>query len=165
MGLTIGFPSLSLSPSLTTTTIPFLVLSFSLTSSRNLSSENGTSGKYIKSGAYLPSLSARALAAVIQPAFLPDASTTTTWIGRLSTSKHSSLTLVAIYLAALPNPRLWSVIARSLSIVLGIPITYISLPSFLHASHSLPQVSMVPLPPLKSTYFIPCFKRMSIIFS
>ena len=145
--------------------MPFFVLSFSLTSSRNLSSENGTSGKYIKSGAYLPSLSARALAAVIHPAFLPDASTTTTWIGRLSTSKHSSLTLVAIYLAALPKPGLWSVIARSLSIVFGIPITNISFPISLQVSQSFPQVSMVPFPPLKSTYFMPYLTRISTIFS
>ena len=45
IGSTIGFPSLSLNPSLATTTIPLFFSRSFFTSSRNLSSSNGRSGR------------------------------------------------------------------------------------------------------------------------
>ena len=70
-------------------------------------------------------------------------------MGRPATSQQTSATLPAMYRAALPNPGEWSVTARSLSIVLGMPIT--AMPFYLHRRYSLPQVSMVPLPPFMRT--------------
>ena len=51
--------------------------------------------------------------------------------------------------ATLPKPGQWSVTAMSLSMVLGMPMTEIPLSR--HTAASLPQASMVPLPPFIST--------------
>ena len=70
-------------------------------------------------------------------------------MGRLRTSTASSRTVPAMYRATLPKPGQWSVTAMSLSMVLGMPMTEMPLP--LQAAASLPQASMVPLPPFMST--------------
>ena len=62
-------------------------------------------------------------------------------------SKYVSKTAVEIKFAALPNPGVWSVYIKSLSIVLGIPIKFISSPFSLAYFPSLAVVSIESFPP------------------
>ncbi|CDE85249.1 unknown [Coraliomargarita sp. CAG:312] len=66
--------------------------------------------------------------AAIQPASLPITSTieTRSWLPMASWSRANSRIVVQRYFTTLPYPGQWSVIVRSLSIVLGIPMTRIS---------------------------------------
>jgi hypothetical protein len=90
----------------------------------NLSSSNWISGNSRICGAS-PSFSAASpQAAVIQPACRPMTSMTNTRVEVLAieaTSKPASRIEVATYLATEPKPGQLSVIARSLSTVLGMP--------------------------------------------
>ena len=104
---------------------------------------------------------ARALAAVTQPALRPMASMTDTWMGRLRTSWLISLVMPAMNRAAEPKPGAWSVTAMSLSTVLGMPTTRTSTPAATQALNSLPQASMLPLPPLNSTQRMLCLRQIS----
>ena len=64
-----------------------------------------------------------------QPASRPMISMTETMFMSLTVlSRMSSLTDVAMYLAAEPKPGVWSVMTRSLSMVFGTPMKRMSLP-------------------------------------
>ena len=65
-----------------------------------------------------------------------------------STSKAASIVEIAIYLAADPNPGQQSVIAKSLSTVLGIAIQLMGYPNFLLIWETLYAVSAESFPPL-----------------
>ena len=86
-------------------------------------------------------------------------------MGRARTSWLTSLTVAAMYRAAEPKPGAWSVTAMSLSMVLGMPTTRTSSPRALQAAYTLPQASMLPLPPLKKTYWMSYFSMTRAIAS
>ena len=87
-----------------------------------------TSGKYMKCGAVLYSPLASALAAVSHPASRPIISTIVTLLtAYIKVSCAISSIVDAMYFAAEPKPGVWSVMHRSLSIVLGMPIILMSL--------------------------------------
>ena len=85
---------------------------------------------------------------MIQPALRPISSMTTIWMGNADASAPISAAATAAKRAALPYPGEWSVTARSLSIVLGTPMTLKSMPEAAASSESLWQVSMESFPPL-----------------
>ena len=109
-------------PSEMVTSRPFPLANFSRTADRNASLSKSVSGRYTRCSQGMRSAYS-AEAAVIHPALRPISSITTTWMGRADASWAASRAEAAANLAALPKPGQWSVTARSLSMVLGIPIT------------------------------------------
>ena len=122
-------PSASFTPSDTATTTDAFFLWSSSTFFIKESTSKVTSGRNSMSGPSQSSPFARAAAPVSQPAFRPIISRMVTFCWSYTRpSRITSFVIAPIYLAALPYPGVWSVAARSLSMVLGTPIKRILLP-------------------------------------
>src|SRR3569832_1754983 len=107
-----------------TTQWPYRLTDFA-TRARKAASSNTRSGNRMTCGASPSASQARPAAAAIQPAWRPITSNIKTLVevsAIAATSKAASRMEVAIYLATEPLPGQVSVIGRSLSSVLGMPM-------------------------------------------